>query len=97
MNQLPGGAAGSVSSPTNWEVTTAPPVANAAKTLMIRLFSMSTRDAGHRRLSDRDIITVSAIPTVMASACSKSRGIISFFRSKFENNLAFSVTFLLTA
>ena len=57
--------------PRNWEVTTAPPVASAASTLMIRLLNMSIRDTPETAASPaEDIMTVSAMPTVIASACS---------------------------
>ena len=78
--------------PRNWEVTTAPPVASAANTLMIRLLNISIRDTPETAASPaEEIITVSAIPTVMASACSNNNGMISFFRSSFENSCCFVV------
>lgn len=65
--------------PRNWEVTTAPPVANAANTLMIRLLNISIRDTPETAASPaEDIMTVSAMPTVIASACSNNKGMISF-------------------
>ena len=76
--------------PRNWEVTTAPPVANAANTLMIRLLNISIRDTPETAASPaEEIMTVSAIPTVIASACSNKSGTISFFRSSFENSCCF--------
>ena len=73
--------------PRNWEVTTAPPVASAASTLMIRLLNMSIRDTPETAASPaEEIMTVSAMPTVIASACSNNKGMISFFRSSFENS-----------
>ena len=73
--------------PRNWEVTTAPPVASAASTLMIRLLNISIRDTPETAASPaEEIMTVSAMPTVIASACSNKSGMISFFRSSFENS-----------
>ena len=83
--------------PRNWEVTTAPPVASAASTLMIRLLNMSIRDTPETAASPaEEIMTVSAMPTVIASACSNKSGMISFFRSSFENScfvVLVSITF----
>ena len=70
----------------NWLVTTAPPVASAASTLMMRLLNISTRETPETAASPtEEIIIVSAIPTVMARVCSRISGIISFFRSLLEN------------
>ena len=83
--------------PRNWEVTTAPPVASAASTLMIRLLNMSIRDTPETAASPaEDIMTVSAMPTVIASACSNKSGMISFFRSSFENSCCFVILVSIT-
>lgn len=82
--------------PIHCDVTTAPPVASAASTLMIKLLNMSTSDTPETAASPaEEIIIVSAIPTVMASVCSKISGIISFRKSFLLNN-RFSVTVCLT-
>ena len=71
--------------PMYCEVTTAPPVASAEKTAKTRLLIMSTRETPETAASPTaEIMTVSAIPTVMASACSKISGIISLRRSPEE-------------
>ena len=83
--------------PRNWEVTTAPPVASAASTLMIRLLNMSIRDTPETAASlAEEIMTVSAMPTVIASACSNNKGMISFFRSPFENSCCFVILVSIT-
>ena len=67
-----------------------PRLASAASTLMIRLLNMSIRDTPETAASPaEEIMTVSAIPTVIASACSNKSGTISFFRSSFENSCCF--------
>ena len=72
--------------PMNWETTTAPPVESAAMMEKIRLLIMSTRETPEMAASPTEAtIMVSAMPTVMASACSKTSGMISFFRSLEEN------------
>ncbi len=73
--------------PRNWEVTTAPPVASAAMMLNIRILIISTSETPETAASPtEEIIMVSAMPTVMASACSKISGMISFRKSLPENN-----------
>ena len=43
-----------------------------------------------------EIMTVSAMPTVIASACSNKSGMISFFRSSFENSCCFVILVSIT-
>ena len=74
--------------PRKCPATTAPPVASAEKTLISRMFTVSTRDTPDTAASPTtDIIIVSAMPTAIASVCSMTRGMISFFRSLFEYNI----------
>ena len=62
----------------NWLTTTAPPVASAANSTMMRLLIMSTRLTPEMAASpQRDTIMVSAIPTVTSSSCSTSSGPVS--------------------
>lgn len=76
--------------PRHWEVTTAPPVASAAMILNIRILIMSTSETPDTAASPtEEIIMVSAMPTVMASACSKISGMISFRRSLPEKAVPF--------
>ena len=68
--------------PRYWEATTAPPVATAAKILMISTLIMSTKETPEVAASPAlDTIIVSTIPTETASICSMINGKISFFRS----------------
>ena len=79
-------ASSRLDAPMNWLVTTAPPVARAARMLMMRLLNMSTRETPDTAASPtEEIIMVSAMPTVMARVCSRIRGMISFFKSLLEN------------
>ena len=64
--------------PKNWLTTTAPPVASAANSTMMRLLIISTRLTPEMAASpQRDTIMVSAIPTVTSSNCSTSSGPVS--------------------
>ena len=61
--------------PRNWLVTTAPPVASAAKMLKIRLLIISTSETPEMAASPTlETITVSDMPTRAASACSMTSG-----------------------
>ena len=66
--------------PRNCAATTAPPVANAAKMLMMSVLMLSTSETPLIAASpSEETITVSAMPTVMVSVCSMISGRISFF------------------
>ena len=72
--------------PRYWEDTTAPPVATAAKILINRVLTISTKDTPEVAASPAfDTIMVSTIPTDTASICSTIRGSISRFKSWLEN------------
>ena len=72
--------------PKNWLTTTAPPVASAANSTMIRLLIISTRLTPEMAASpQRDTIMVSAMPTVTSSSCSISSGPVSFSSSAWVN------------
>ena len=64
--------------PRYWATTTAPPVDRAEKMLMIRMLMLSTRDTPETTDSPAVVtIIVSAMPTVISSSCSMTRGIMS--------------------
>ena len=72
--------------PRYWEDTTAPPVATAAKILMNRVLTISTRETPEVAASPAfDTIMVSTIPTDTASICSTIRGSIRRFKSWLVN------------
>ena len=72
--------------PRYWATTTAPPVDRAEKILMIRMLILSTRDTPDTTDSPALVtIMVSAMPTVIRSSCSTTRGIMSRTRSWLEN------------
>jgi hypothetical protein len=72
--------------PNCCETTTAPPLAIAAKTANTRLLIISTRETPDTAASPTaEIMTVSIIPTVIASVCSKIRGTINALNSFGEN------------
>ena len=67
-------------------VTTAPPVARAAKMLMMSTLIMSTRDTPLTAASPAlDTITTSAMPTATASSCSTTSGQSRAVSSRPEN------------
>ena len=73
--------------PMYWLATTAPPVASAANSTMMRLFIISTRLTPEMAASpQRETIMVSAMPTVTARNCSMSSGPTSRSRSFWENS-----------
>ena len=73
--------------PRNWLTTTAPPVASAENSTMIRLLIMSTRLTPEMAASpQRDTIMVSAMPTVTARNCSTSSGQVSFNNCDWVNS-----------
>ena len=73
--------------PRYWLTTTAPPVASAANSTMMRLFIISTRLTPEMAASpQRETIMVSAMPTVTARNCSMSSGPTSRSRSFWENS-----------
>ena len=73
--------------PRNWLVTTAPPVASAAKTLMMRLLIISTSETPEMAASPTlETMTVSDMPTSTASVCSMMSGQSRRMRSRLENN-----------
>ena len=73
--------------PRYWLTTTAPPVASAANSTMMRLFIISTRLTPEMAASpQRETIMVSAMPTVTARNCSMSSGPASRSRSFWENS-----------
>ena len=58
------------------------PVPKAVKMFMISMLMVSTNDTPETAASPTlEIIRVSAKPTNSAKSCSKTRGMISFFRS----------------
>ncbi len=73
--------------PRNCAATTAPPVAKAAKILMISVLMLSMSETPLITASPSDeTITVSAMPTVMASVCSRISGRISLFSAAPSNS-----------
>ena len=73
--------------PRYWLTTTAPPVASAANSTMMRLLIISTRLTPEMAASpQRETIMVSAMPTVTASSCSTSSGPTSLSRSRWLNS-----------
>ena len=78
--------------PMDWAQTTAPPVARAAKMLMMSTLIRSTSATEDTAASPaEETIMISAIPTMTARNCSMIRGTISFFRDLLSNK---SVTIL---
>ena len=72
--------------PRYWLTTTAPPVASAANSTMMRLLIISTRLTPEMAASpQRDPIMVSAMPTVTSSSCSTSSGPTSSNNSRWLN------------
>ena len=73
---------------------TAPPVASAEKAFTSSTFTVSTRDTAEMAASPTwDTITESNRPTVMASSCSMTSGMISRRRSSFvKSTLIFLVS-----
>ena len=73
--------------PRNWLVTTAPPVASAAKTLMMRLLIISTSETPEMAASPTlETMTVSDMPTSAARVCSMTSGQSSRSRSRLANS-----------
>ena len=73
--------------PKYWLTTTAPPVASAANSTMMRLLTISTKLTPEMAASpQRETIIVSAMPTVTSSSCSTSSGPVRTSRSRSENS-----------